>query len=105
MNETILYLFGVIQSIAVPMILFVWQYKASKRNKQAEVRAKARKKESLLSLEMTFATATLANATALALKNGKPNGEVEEAIKTYEKAKTQYNRFINEQFQEHFFSE
>ena len=37
----------------------------------------------------------------MAIKRGKPNGEVEEAIEAYEEAKTAYYRFLNEQAKEH----
>ena len=43
----------------------------------------------------------LSYALAMAVKNGKHNGEVEEAVEAYEKAKTNFYKFMNKQAIEH----
>ena len=60
-------------------------------------REKARKRESLLNLNLTFAAAQLAYAVAMALKRNSVNGEVEEGIASYEKALAEYREFEREQ--------
>lgn len=70
------------------------RYEESK--KQQEDRVKAEK----LSMEMQLATADLAYATAMAIKRGKANGEVEKGVKSYEKAKKDYFEFINNKYVE-----
>lgn len=73
----------------------------SKRQKQQqalhESREDARRKESTLNLDLTFAAAQLAYASAMALKRGHPNGEVEQGIETYEKALAAYRKFERQQ--------
>ena len=71
------------------------------RDAHIEDQATARKKESLLSLEVTMAAAKLSYACAAAIKRGEPNGEMEEAMESYEKAKSAYYHFINEQAADH----
>ena len=71
------------------------------RMTKAEKRAAARQKESLLALELNMSTAKLAYATAVALRRGHANGEVEEGIRAYNEAKKKYVDFLNAQASEH----
>jgi len=63
-------------------------------------RAEARKRESLLSLDIQIANSKLAYATAIAVQNGKTNGEMREAVATYLAAKDKWEAFMREQMQE-----
>ena len=72
-----------------------------RRDEEAEKRAAARQKESLLALELNMSTAKLAYATAVALRRGHANGEVEEGIRAYNEAKKKYVDFLNAQANEH----
>ena len=72
-----------------------------RRDEETDRRAAARQRESLLSLEMGMSTAKLAYATAVALRRGHANGEVEEGIRAYNEAKKKYVDFLNEQASEH----
>jgi len=89
------------QMIAVSVIVFVLQNRVMKKITEANNRAESRKTESLLSLNLMYATAELASATAVALKRGQTNGETEEAMKTCEKAKKRYIQFLHEQAEDH----
>lgn len=91
---------------AIPSILcglFMAWFNRSQRRKDAQIerRAEARRKEGLLSLELQMATAKLSFATAVAVKRGRANGEVEEGITAYEAARKKYLAFLNEQAAEH----
>jgi len=90
-----------ILSIASPVLvgLFLLFFKRAQDKKDTtyEENYKARCKESLLSLEMITASAALSYAVAVAYKRGKANGEVEEGIAVYEKAKESYRLFMTEQ--------
>lgn len=101
MKNTMLWAIRLIQSIIVPIIVFVHQHRIMQKVNEANMRTENRKTESLLLLNMTYATAELANATAIALKRGQANGEIEKAMKTYKKAKDQYAQFLHEQAQIH----
>jgi hypothetical protein len=83
--------------------IFMAHFNRKQKHKDAHVerRAEARKKESLLALEMHMATAKLSYAVAMAVKRGSPNGEIEDGIEAYEAAKHKYLAFLNEQAAEH----
>ena len=68
--------------------------RADDRRTRAEV---LRRKEAKLNLDLTFASAQLAYAIAMAMKRGCPNGEVEQGVETYEAALTAYREFEREQ--------
>lgn len=71
--------------------------KQEKRDSEVEKLSQARKKETLLGLKMQMSAAKLAYATAVAVKRGYANGEVEDGIEDYEISKGEYFDFINEQ--------
>lgn len=86
-------------SVITALFVFYWQRQQTLRDKDAGRRAEARRQESLLSMEMSFAASKLAHATAMAVKYGKVNGEMDEAEQTYTETKRNYTRFLNEQAQ------
>lgn len=88
-------------SLVVGIIMALYNRKQSKRDKERDKIEDARRDESLLALELQMATAKLSYATAMALKRGQANGEVEEGIAAYEEAKTKYYAFLNRQAMEH----
>lgn len=88
---------GIASPILVGIFLYYFQRKQDRRDKDNAECVEARRKESLLSLDMTMAAADLSYATAIALKRGHANGEVEDGVKTYEKAKESYRKFMDEQ--------
>ena len=93
-------------SAAVPGIvcgvfLYCFQRRQNKKDKSDESRADARRRESLLLMELQMATAKLSYAVAMALKRGSPNGEVEDGVVAYEAARKKYLAFLNEQAAEH----
>lgn len=67
---------------------------ADDRRAQAE---HLRRKEAKLNLDLTFASAQLSYAIAMAMKRGHPNGEVEQGVETYEAALAAYRKFEREQ--------
>lgn len=95
-EELIRFLWAVAPSIFVGVVMAYFNRKQSKKDKEIEDRAEARKKESLLLLKMQFAIGKLSYATAVAVRDGKTNGEMKEGIETYDNAVAEYNRFVNE---------
>lgn len=81
-------------SLVVSVILLVLQTINNARTKRAEERNDMAKQESLLSLKMMAANNKLSYACAMAIKRGRPNGEVEEAVEAYEEAKQEYDAFL-----------
>ena len=94
-------LVSIIPSIVIGLFMAWFNHSQKERDKTADRRAEARKRESLLALELQMATAKMAFATAIAIKRGKANGEVEEGIEVYDNARSKYYSFLNEQAKEH----
>lgn len=95
---------AVLPSLLCAVVMVFFNKSLAKREKKQEEREEVRKKEMLLLLKMTFANGKLGYAAAMALKRGTPNGEVEDAIESYEAAKKEYNEFVNQQHVEEVFS-
>ena len=100
-QEILAFILGLVPTIATGIALFYWQRAQKKRDRDNEIHAEARKTEALLSLELQMATAKLSYAVAMAIKRGTPNGEVEEGVEAYTKAKDKYTNFLNGQAKEH----
>lgn len=88
---------GIVQTLITGSILFYAQRAQKKRDEKEEGRAKARRQEFKLQLDLQMASAKLAFAVAMAIKRGKPNGEVEEGIEAYEKALEEFRNFERDQ--------
>jgi len=98
MNQTLtLIISSAIPTILVGILLFHYEHKQSTRYAESEGRAKTRKQEASVTMELQMATAKLSFANAKALQRGHANGEVEEGIRAYEEAKENYYDFINRQ--------
>lgn len=80
-------------SIITGIVLAVWTRWYSKTTKKKDDAEAARRKEARLNLNLTFATAQLSYACAMAIKRGFPNGEIEEAVETYKVALEDYRVF------------
>ncbi len=89
-----------IPSIIAAVIVYRVNKKADLRYNEAQKQHDERVKAERLSMEMQLATADLSYATAMAIKRGKANGEVEAGIASYEKAKKDYFDFINSKYVE-----
>lgn len=92
---------ALLPSLCVSIFMAAFNSRQKKREKETDERAEARKKESLLALDMQMATAKLAYATAMALKRGHANGEVDDGIEAYQSARQNYLHFLNEQAADH----
>lgn len=97
MNEVWVYIIGLLPSLITGCILFYVQRSQKKRDEKEDGRARARRTETKLLLDLQMATAKLAYAVAMALKRGTPNGEVEEGVKAYEEAVEEFREFEREQ--------
>ena len=92
---------AILPSLLVGIVMALFNSRWKKREEETDARAVARKKESLLSLELQMATAKMSYAVAIAMKRGHANGEVEDAVEAYEQAKAKYLNFLNEQATDH----
>lgn len=92
---------GAILDIGIGIMLFYTQRRQRKHDAEEEKRRRTNAEVALLQMELIDAGNSLSFATAMAVKRGRPNGEMEEAIKTYKDVKQRYYRSINKQYIEH----
>jgi len=78
------------------------EQKEKEKEKEAEKRAEARKQENLLTMRMIKAVGKLSYANSVAIKEGKVNDVMEEAIVYYRNASDEMTEFLQEQAVEHY---
>lgn len=88
---------GFITPTVVGIFLYIFSKSQDRREEANKECLERRKTESLLSLEMITASADLSYATAVAVKRGYANGEVEVGVDAYLKAKEDYRLFMTAQ--------
>ena len=92
---------SVFPSFLVSVLMLIINSRQKRRETERERRQEriiaARNRESVLHLNLQMATAKLAYANAMAIKRGRPNGEIEEGVSAYETAKKEYLNFLNQQ--------
>ena len=83
----------IISSLATIFCAYI-AHKNDKVAKETEIRSRRRIKESMLSLKLMNANCELSVGTALAVKRGYANGELEEGLKKVKEAQTEYENFL-----------
>lgn len=91
--------------IIVGIVLAVWNRAQKKRDEEEAVREAERLKSERLRISLLLAAAKLSYAAAVAIKRGKPNGEVEEGIEQYEQAMAEFREYERELFAKRLTSE
>jgi hypothetical protein len=76
--------------------------KEKEKEAESNARAEARKQENLLTMRMIKAIGKLSYANSVAIKEGKVNGEMEEALIYYKDASDEMTEFLQEQAIEHY---
>lgn len=66
------------------------------RHKEAEKRAELRSREGRLMMDMIHANMQLSIGTAMAIKNGKANGEMKEGLEAVSECDRKYSDFLQE---------
>ena len=88
---------SIVASIISGMVLFFLQRYFKKQEVKEERRQQAREKESILILKPIDAIGKLTYADAIAIRDGKTNGELKEAIKEYNDVKEELYEYLLEQ--------
>lgn len=88
---------AMIPSLIVGLFMANWNRKQNAKLATQEEREKSMRKKDSLEISLLVATAELSYAVAMAIKRGAPNGEVEVAIKRYNKAMEKFRDFEREQ--------
>ena len=68
----------------------------ARRHKKAEMRAELRSRESRLMLDMIYANSQLTIGTALAIKKGYSNGELDAGLDAVRNCDEKYQEFLQE---------
>lgn len=84
-----------ISALAALSCTFV-SVRSSKNQKRADKRAELRASESRLMLDMINANSKLTIGTAVAIKNGKSNGEIEKGLQAVKECEDKYEKFLQE---------
>ena len=92
---------SVASSIISGMVLFFLQRFFKKKTKKDEERDAAKAKENILILKSIDAVGKLTYANAIAIRDGKTNGEMKAAIEAYKKADEEMYEFLLEQTTKH----
>ena len=88
---------SVASSIISGMVLFFFQRFFKKRAKSEEERDAAKAKENILILKSIDAVGKLTYANAIAIRDGKTNGETHEAMESYNESKDEMYEYLLEQ--------
>ena len=68
--------------------------RSTRHNKDMEKRAELRSVESRLMLDMIHANMKLSVGTAVAIKNGRANGELTDGLEAVKRCEGKYNEFL-----------
>lgn len=79
------------------MVLFFLQHYFKKKTKKDEERDMAKAKENILIIKSIDAVGKLTYANAIAIRDGKTNGEMHEAMESYNEAKQEMYDYLLEQ--------
>lgn len=88
---------SVCASIISGMVLFFLQRFFKKKQKVDEERDRAKAKENMLILKSIDAVGKLTYADAVAIRDGKTNGEMKDAMKTYAEVKEELYEYLLEE--------
>ena len=88
---------SIVGSVFSGMTLFFLQAFFKKQGKKNEDKEKARQRENVLVLKSIDAIGKLTYANAIAIKDGRTNGELKDAIKDYHQVREDLYNFIIEE--------
>ncbi len=88
---------SVCASIISGMVLFFLQRYFKRKRKEDEERDKTKAKQNLLILKSINAVGKLTYADAIAIRDGKTNGEMKDAMKTYAEVKDELYEYLLEE--------
>lgn len=95
--ETMDFVWAVLPSLFVGIVMWFWESKQKKFEKEMCLKEENREKGELVKLDLICSTASLAYATAMAVKHGHANGEMDSAIAYYEEAMERFRKYEREQ--------
>lgn len=89
-------LWAILPSLIVGIIMALWNRREKKRDQDRQKIEANRIKSERLRISLLLAAAKLSYATAMAMKRGYANGEVEAGVEQYQKAMRDFKEFERE---------
>lgn len=93
METAISFFEAIFPGIVVGIVMSFWTKGQKKKEMFHDKKEKDQIKYDTMRLDLIVATAQLSYATAMAIKRGTPNGEMEAAIEKYEKAMSSFREY------------
>lgn len=90
-------LWSVLPGIVTGIVMAFWNKRQKERDERADEKERERVRSELLRISLLVATAQLSYAVAMAVKRGRPNGEIEVGVAQYEKSMEEFRQFEREQ--------
>ena len=84
-------------SLFVSIIMACWNQKQNKRAEEDKARDEMAREKDSLEISLLVATAELSYAVVMAMKRGSTNGEVEIALRRYNRAMDKFREFERKQ--------
>ena len=84
---------AVLPSLCVSVLMMVFNRRQSRADAAAKQEEGLRRDSEQVQLELLLASAKLSYAVAMAIKNGHPNGEVEEGVAQYRRSMEKFKQF------------
>lgn len=88
---------AVVPGVIVGIVMAVWNKRQKDRENRREEHERQADRGQVLQISLLVASASLSYAVAMAIKRGRPNGEVEEGIKQYNCAMERFREYEREQ--------
>lgn len=87
---------AVLPGILTGVVLAWWNRKQKERDQANEEKELQRRRSEEVRISLLVAAAKLSYAVAMAVKRGRPNGEIEEGIEQYKEAIIAFKKFERE---------
>ena len=104
MDQLTVILLAIVEGVLIGIMVYLFQRSLRKRDQRAEKKEKEEQKrrqeqceKEELMLNLLISTAKLSYANAIALRDGKTNGETKEAIDKYDKTLEEFREFERKQ--------
>lgn len=89
-------LWAALPALITGVALAEWNHKQKERDDITDHRERMRQRGEMVQLDLIVATAELARATAVAVKCGKTNGEMDKALGEYNEAISRFREYERE---------
>lgn len=91
------FLWSIIPGLIVGIVMAQWNKQQKSRDDERRESEKERIKSETLRISLLLSTAQLSYAVAMAIKRGRPNGEIEAGIEQYDKSMKKFREYEREQ--------